>query len=96
MTGLLTFVLLETEPLIDPNVAKPGWTPLLITGLLLLALAFLFFSMRKQIRKIQIPRSNSEGTGSEGTGSERTGSEGGSTAVEDRTPPEKATRPDPR
>lgn len=86
MTGLLTFVLLEAEPLIDPNVAKPGWTPLLITGLLLLALTFLFFSMRKQIGKIQIPRS----------GSEDTESEGGSTSVEDGTPPEKATRPDPR
>ncbi len=48
-------VLLETAPEIDPNVVKPGWTPLLVTGLLLLALTFLYFSLRRQIRKIHVP-----------------------------------------
>ena len=48
-------VLLETAPEIDPNIVKPGWTPLLVTGLLLLALTFLYFSLQKQIRKIHVP-----------------------------------------
>ena len=61
--ALVWGVVLQTEPSIDPNVVKPGWTPLLVTGLLLLALTFLFFSMRKQMSRIQMPKSSdSEGT----------------------------------
>ena len=48
-------VLLEVEPNIDPNIVKPGWTPLLITVLLLVALVFLFLSMQRQMRKIRTP-----------------------------------------
>jgi beta-lactam-binding protein with PASTA domain len=58
MTGASVFaagVLLQTEPNIDPNVVRPGWTPLLIIVLLLLVLVFLFFSMQKQMRKIRTP-----------------------------------------
>lgn len=44
-------VLLE----LDPNVVKPGWIPLVITILLLAAIAFLYRSMRKQLGKIEAP-----------------------------------------
>ncbi|HEY5820580.1 MAG TPA: hypothetical protein VIT20_01300 [Propionibacteriaceae bacterium] len=37
---------------IDPNVVKPGWTPLLITIGIAGAMVLLFFSMRRQFRKI--------------------------------------------
>jgi hypothetical protein len=40
---------------VDPNVVKPGWTPLLITLLLAVAMVFLYLSMRKQFRKIRTP-----------------------------------------
>ena len=40
---------------VDPNVVNPGWTPLLITLLLLGAMVFLYLSMRKQFRKIRTP-----------------------------------------
>ena len=38
---------------IDPNVVKPGWTPLLVVLLLGIAMVFLYLSMRKQFRKIR-------------------------------------------
>lgn len=37
---------------IDPNVVKPGWTPLLITVAIAGAMVLLFLSMRRQFRKI--------------------------------------------
>jgi hypothetical protein len=40
---------------LDPDVVKPGWTPLIITLLLGIAMVLLFLSMRKQFRKINIP-----------------------------------------
>ena len=40
---------------LDPNVVQPGWTPLIITVLLGIAIVLLFFSMRRQVRKINIP-----------------------------------------
>jgi hypothetical protein len=45
---------------LDPDVVKPGWTPLIITLLLGAALVFLFLSMRKQFRKINIPREKAD------------------------------------
>jgi hypothetical protein len=45
---------------VDPNVVKPGWTALLVTLLLAVAMVLLFFSMRKQFRKISIPREEPE------------------------------------
>jgi len=45
---------------VDPNLVKPGWMPLIITLLLILAVVFLFFSMRKQFRKIQIEPTETE------------------------------------
>ena len=45
---------------LDPNVVKPGWTALIVTMLLAVAMVFLFLSMRKQFRKISIPREETE------------------------------------
>lgn len=41
---------------LDPDVVKPGWTPLIITVLLLIAVVLLVANMRKQLGKINIPR----------------------------------------
>jgi len=41
---------------VDPDVVQPGWTPLIVTLLLGVAVVLLFLSMRKQFRKISIPR----------------------------------------
>ena len=40
---------------IDPNLVKPGWTPLIITIVLALVMVLLFISMRRQFRKINVP-----------------------------------------
>jgi hypothetical protein len=45
---------------LDPNTVKPGWTALVVTLLLAAAMVFLFFSMRKQFRKISIPRQETD------------------------------------
>jgi hypothetical protein len=37
---------------IDPNLVKPGWTPLLITIVLAAVMVLLFLSMRRQFGKI--------------------------------------------
>jgi hypothetical protein len=39
---------------LDPSVIKPGWTPLIIIILLAVAMVFLYFSMRRQFRKIRV------------------------------------------
>lgn len=41
----------------DPafNAVKPGWIPFLIVIAMGVVLAFLFFSMRKQLRKVDFP-----------------------------------------
>ena len=41
---------------VDPDLVKPGWTPLVVTVLLGIAVVLLFVSMRRQFRKISIPR----------------------------------------
>jgi uncharacterized membrane protein len=40
---------------VDPNVVKPGWTPLFVVLLLAVAMVFLYLSMRKQFRKMRTP-----------------------------------------
>lgn len=40
---------------IDPNIVKPGWTPLFITIGLALVIVLLYVSMRRQFRKINLP-----------------------------------------
>jgi hypothetical protein len=42
---------------LDPNIVKPGWTPLLITVALAAVMVLLFFSLRKQFRRIDVSRS---------------------------------------
>ena len=37
---------------LDPNLVKPGWTPLLITIGLALVMVLLFRSMRRQFRRV--------------------------------------------
>lgn len=37
---------------LDPNVVKPGWTPLLITIAIALVMVLLFRSMRRQFRRV--------------------------------------------
>ena len=41
----------------DPNVVKPGWIPLLITIALAAVMVLLFFSLRKQFRRIDVSQS---------------------------------------
>lgn len=43
---------------LDPDVVKPGWTPLIITVLLLIVVVLLVANMRKQLGKINIPRAD--------------------------------------
>lgn len=43
----------ETMP--DPASVVAGWIPLALIVLLGMFMVFLFFSMRKQMRRIQIP-----------------------------------------
>jgi hypothetical protein len=45
---------------VDPNLVKPGWMPLIVTTLLAVAVILLFFSMRKQFRKIKIEPTETE------------------------------------
>ena len=40
---------------LDPDVVKPGWTPLIVTVLLAIAMVLLYLSMRRQFRKISVP-----------------------------------------
>ena len=42
--------------LLDLNdLATPGWLPLLLTGVLLVLLVLLFLSMRRHLRRIDVP-----------------------------------------
>ena len=60
-------MLLALLPLeVDPNVVKPGWTPLIITILLALAMVGLFVSMRRQFRKIDANRVSDEQAATDG------------------------------
>ena len=77
-------MLLELDPdlvllELDPDLVKPGWTPLIITLLLGVAMVLLFLSMRRQFRKISIPRTD----------------EGDEAAPPPPTPQDTATREDP-
>ena len=40
---------------VDPSIVRPGWAPLIVVLLLATAMVFLYFSMRKQFRKIRTP-----------------------------------------
>jgi len=45
---------------VDPSVARPGWIAFVVILLLAIALVFLFFSMRRQFRKINVGDSSQE------------------------------------
>ena len=51
---------------VDPNLVRPGWTPLLIVALLGVLMVFLFLSMRRQFRKINVPPGPNSGRGDTG------------------------------
>jgi hypothetical protein len=55
---------------VDPNVVQPGWAPLFIVLLLGIVMVFLYFSMRKQFRKIRLPE-DEESDNAEESASER-------------------------
>ena len=42
-------------PLDLKDLVAPGWLPLLLVGVLAALMTLLFFSMRKQLRKIDVP-----------------------------------------
>ena len=42
---------------LDPNIVKPGWIPLLITIGLAAVMVLLFFSLRRQFRRIDVSQS---------------------------------------
>jgi hypothetical protein len=42
---------------LDPNIVRPGWIPLLITIGLAAVMVLLFFSLRKQFRRIDVSQS---------------------------------------
>ena len=55
---LLTLPLLAraADPVPDAKDVRPGWIALVTVLLLCAASLFLWFSMRKQLRRIQVPR----------------------------------------
>jgi hypothetical protein len=55
---------------VDPNIVRPGWAPLFVVLLLAAAMVFLYFSMRKQFRKIRTP-GDETANHAEGSESER-------------------------
>jgi len=78
---------------LDPNVVKPGWTPLLILIGLAVVMFLLFRSMRRQFRKVDAhyPRSVAAGPSAESADEEAAPGdvEGGraTTVVPDGTAP---------
>ena len=56
-TGLVG---LATDPVPDPQDVRPGWIALVTVASLCAASLLLWFSMRKQLRRIQVPREDEE------------------------------------
>jgi hypothetical protein len=52
---------------VDPNVVKPGWTAFVVVMLLVIAMVFLYLSMRKQFRKIRVHEEEALGDGEDST-----------------------------
>ncbi len=84
---------------VDPNLVRPGWTPLLVIVVLGIVLFFLGRSMLKQFGRIDVPADHeadpATGTGpagNEATGSKATGSAEGR-AVGRGRPPSAHPRP---
>ena len=51
---------LAADPVPAPEDVRPGWIALVTVVLLCAASLFLWFSMRKQLRRIQVPREGEE------------------------------------
>ena len=66
---------------LDPNVVKPGWTPLLITLGLAVVIVLLFLSMRRQFRRVDAT------FGKPGTPHDQAQAETGTGSVEPTDPP---------
>jgi hypothetical protein len=43
---------------VDPSTARPGWPALVVVVLLAVAVVFLYFSMLRQFRKINVGQSD--------------------------------------
>jgi hypothetical protein len=52
---------------VDPSLVRPGWTAFVVVLLLAIAVVFLFFSMRRQFRKINVGPSEDSPSSSSGT-----------------------------
>lgn len=63
---------------VDPNLVRPGWTPLVVVVLLGIVLFLLGRSMLKQFGRIDVPADHEAdpAAGSEATGSDAPGSDG--------------------
>ncbi len=73
---------------LDPNVVKPGWTPLIITVALAAMLVLLYLSMRRQFRKITVEPEDSDPTPAESGAAEETETTPeASTTVDAEAPP---------
>jgi type VI protein secretion system component VasK len=61
LSGTITsLVAWATDPVPDPADVKPGWIALVTVVLLGLACLALWFSMRRQIKRIQVPREDED------------------------------------
>ena len=56
---LLTFLPLALDPVPEPEDVRPGWIAFIVVFSLIGVSVLLWFSMRKQIRKIQVPKDES-------------------------------------
>jgi hypothetical protein len=71
---------------VDPNVVKPGWTPLLITIGLALVMVLLFRSMKRQFRRVH--------TNFPDDAASRTGTAGPADPAAEATPDASAAAPE--
>lgn len=51
---------LAADPVPEPEDVRPGWIALITVLLLIAASTFLWFSMRKQIRRIRVPEDDQD------------------------------------
>jgi hypothetical protein len=71
---------------IDPNVAKPGWVALLIVLALGAATVLLWFSMRKQLKRIDVDRDGADDPAPSGGPASSDGSQSRDGAAAPTTP----------
>ena len=71
---------------VDPNLVRPGWTPLLVIVVLGIVLFFLGRSMLKQFGRIDVPADHPSDPGTP-TGSDAASSDADSSTDDVRTPP---------